>query len=90
MPAEVIDINANRPHMQGPAICLECKHTWRAVTLLGTCVFDCPECGLAKGVYEGCAIESQEPILHCKCGCWVMIVNQAGIRCVYCGTMQNP
>ena len=48
--ADVIDINANRPHWQGPVTCSACGHGWRAVAPVGTHILECPWCAKMAGV----------------------------------------
>lgn len=50
---EVIDINANTPHWQGPVTCSACGHAWRAVAPVGTHVLECPKCQKMAGVEYG-------------------------------------
>lgn len=47
---DVIDINANLPHWQGPVTCAACGHGWRAVAPVGTHVVECPRCKKIAGV----------------------------------------
>lgn len=47
---DVIDINANKPHWEGPVTCSACMHVWRAVAPVGTHVLECPRCAKMAGV----------------------------------------
>lgn len=47
--AEVIDLDAQRPHWAGNASCIDCNHEWVAVTPLQTVSLECPRCS-GKGV----------------------------------------
>lgn len=44
-------IEAKKPHLQGRAVCLACKHEWEAVTPVG-CPdgLECPSCGTSRGI----------------------------------------
>ncbi len=50
---DVIDINANKPHWEGPVTCSACMHGWRAVAPVGTHVLECPSCHKMAGVEFG-------------------------------------
>lgn len=63
----VINFNDKKPHLYGTAICLHCNHTWEAVAPIGATEYECPECGLFKGVPQGLCIS--EVIAQCNCGC---------------------
>ena len=38
-----------RPHLCGPAYCVDCRHKWEAVAPIGMTVMTCPNCGQNKG-----------------------------------------
>ena len=42
--ADVIDINANKPHWTGSVKCFSCGHEWIAVAPQGTQFLECPKC----------------------------------------------
>lgn len=47
--ADIVDLDAQRPHVAGPAMCLRCEHEWVAVRPLGVVVLECPKCGAERG-----------------------------------------
>ena len=50
---KVIDINAKKPHWQGPVTCSACGYMWRAVAPVGTHILECPKCEQMAGVEYG-------------------------------------
>ena len=48
--ANVIDLDARRPHYAGLCSCLSCRHEWVGVAPLGTKVLECPSCRRGTGV----------------------------------------
>jgi hypothetical protein len=81
---EVIDITANLPHTEGPAVCLQCKHEWHCVAPTGTMAFECPECGTMKGVFQGICMP--DDVYECECGCsYCFIAGTGSVMCVNCG-----
>lgn len=84
---EVVDIDALRPHMTGPVVCLSCKKKWVAVALVGSLDLECPDCGLFKGVWEG--VVRPKEWWQCKCGCCHFFVNIDGCHCAHCGVVQS-
>jgi len=83
---EVVDLDARRPHQAGPARCLHCGHEWAQVSLQGLMSFECPVCGLSKGVWVGIVRPmDDECIYECKCGNAMYFVLEDGIQCVCCG-----
>lgn len=83
---KVIDIRSNQPHMQGPAICLSCKATWRAVAEVGTQVLECPVCYLDKGVFSTLTVPDH--LWQCNCGCTHFFMTVNGASCCLCGVTQ--
>jgi len=83
---DVIDINANKPHLAGKAICLQCKHEWAQVAPHGTLGFECPECACAKGVFQG--LVTPDSVWKCECGNHVHALTPEGAQCLMCGEMQ--
>jgi hypothetical protein len=47
--ADVIDINANKPHWTGHVKCSACGHEWIAVAPEGTHFCECPTCHEVAG-----------------------------------------
>jgi hypothetical protein len=85
MTAEVVDINANRPHLSGKAKCLECHHEWVNVAPAGLHHFECPKCGLLKGVYH--AVVMPDELFQCHCGCASYFIGRYGCMCALCGEL---
>jgi hypothetical protein len=85
----VVDINTNKPHMQGPVKCLSCKHTWQGVSLLGMYdSLECPECGLHKGEYtHNVCPPDGEATWVCSCGNDLFFVREDCIQCRLCGEL---
>lgn len=84
--AKVIDILSKQPHLEGEAFCIECGHKWQAVVPTGTVALDCPECKLQKGIFQGIALPTETPILHCReCDLVYFAVTENQVTCVNCG-----
>jgi hypothetical protein len=83
--SEVVKMSDYRPHLQGPARCLNCKYEWQAVASVGTTELDCPECRTAKGYFVWMAVP--DTALQCNCGEWMFHVNREGALCAHCGTL---
>lgn len=49
MADKVIDLDAQRPHVAGPVICLRCAHEWVAVRPVGTHPMECARCSAMMG-----------------------------------------
>lgn len=86
---ELIDLAMAReerlPHLSGPAICLQCKHTWVAVVPLGTVNLECPKCRLLYGIFSQ-MIERSENHFKCDCGSFHFLIGeQSGVYCPNCG-----
>lgn len=83
--AEVISLDAHRPHYEGPVRCLDCKHEWQAVAPVGTLWLECPSCSLLRGRFIW-PVQRQE-ILHLICGCGndLFHLTEYGPYCPNCG-----
>ena len=44
MTDKIVDLDAQRPHVAGPVLCLRCEHEWVAVRPVGTHPMECPKC----------------------------------------------
>lgn len=70
--ADVIDLDAHRPHYAGPCSCLKCKHEWTGVVPETTDVLECPQCGAWQGVVfsrrEVRLLQALEQIATGTCG----------------------
>jgi hypothetical protein len=80
----------------GPARCLHCGHNWVGVAPAGTLIFDCPVCGLHKGVFLGlCLAPAGKQVWTCKCGCdlFQVVADEHGkfawMHCLMCGSPQE-
>lgn len=76
---------AREPHLSGPAMCLCCRHKWRAVAPVGTTEFECPSCGTHKGVFETTVVVGKM-VFECNCGCDLFRISPDGPYCVNCAT----
>lgn len=83
------------PHLQGPAVCLVCKHQWEAVAPVGTdaATLECPECHAFKGAFTR-YVQHNAPAWCCeKCDgqlFMIMLVDDApSVACASCGNMRN-
>lgn len=81
---------ANQPHIQGPALCLACKHEWHAVLPLGAdpSKMECPSCSAMRGTF---ATNVEQPGDHwtCLCGNHLFAITRQGTYCPCCGTYQQ-
>jgi hypothetical protein len=67
---------------------LACKHEWIVVAPVGKFDgFECPKCGLYKGVFMGTC--SPEVAWTCNCGCNIFMLSPEGIICINCGEYQT-
>ena len=48
--ADVIDLDAQRPHFASRCSCMTCTHEWVGVVPVGTAILECPKCRAMKGV----------------------------------------
>lgn len=57
--------------IQGPALCIACKHEWTAVAECGDAVFDlvCPECDTRRGQFKYPIEDLPEDTIRWACGC---------------------
>lgn len=85
---EVVNLDAQRPHLAGEAICLSCKHEWAAVCPIGTTWLECPACHLLRGVMKFPVIRDG---LHwtCACGNQLFYISPDGTYCPNCGGWQT-
>lgn len=78
------------PHMQGSAVCLDCKHVWQAVAPLGTKWLDCPSCSLRYGRFQGPVSQGDgEERWTCNCGNDLFHINPTKTYCWACGLEQE-
>lgn len=82
---------AREPHIQGPALCLACKHTWQAVVHAKADMgaLECPACGAERGTFAT-HISAPEagPVWTCACGTYLFVITPKGVHCPSCGSWQ--
>lgn len=93
MSEKVVSLAAKReekqPHIEGPAICGGCKHTWQAVAPKKTENLECPSCGSFRGLWKY-NIAPEYPVLQCpSCEGSVFMVSETGVFCIGCGTADS-
>lgn len=87
---EVIDLNAQKPHLSGQALCTSCHHTWPAVAPLGVAQLACPECATMNGVWMNpVGVPPGLEVKTCPCGGQVFFVSRKAHHCVKCG-LEHP
>lgn len=74
-------------HLEGPAKCIGCQHTWQADVEAGTIWIECPSCGLEKGVFAVPFI-GPSTLRVCNCGNDLFYVGLDGHFCANCGEKQ--
>lgn len=78
---------AKTPHLEGPALCLACKHEWRAVIEIGDGTvlskMECPACSAERGVF---ATHPQKDGGHwvCTCSNYLFAITPEGVYCPCC------
>ncbi|RZO82993.1 MAG: hypothetical protein EVA65_15740 [Oceanococcus sp.] len=78
------------PHVSGGCVCLGCRHEWVGVWPVGVVTFECPACGLSKGVAKGlCYPGEGELIRECDCGNEFFLIRPQGHMCAACGRYQS-
>ena len=85
----VTDIMSRRPHRAGPAVCLQCRHEWEAVSPLDTIALECPKCKTMQGVYVGLS-KTELPQLQCNCGSFYFHIDTRSSYCCHCGDRWEP
>lgn len=87
MTARVIGIDEARPHLSGPARCLDCKHEWVAVAPVGTWCMTCPACGADKGARFSMIGATDNVVFVCNCGNqFFLLLPDGRSLCPHCGT----
>lgn len=84
---EIVEFGKKEPHLSGMAVCKGCGHEWFAVEPVGTVEFECPECGLEKGVYQGFVYPSDD-VWTCNCGNDLFFNMRGYFMCCRCGEEQ--
>lgn len=74
-------------HLEGPAKCLACNHTWNAVGPVGLVNdLECPECGLCRGARTTTLEPSDGTVFRCYCGNDYYLLTMTGApMCANCG-----
>jgi len=88
----VVSLDSARPHMRGPAKCLNCDHEWEAVDLVGSQILECPECGLDKGIWAALNLPKEGDLVWTCNGCdgiYFFRVSGEGWMCATCGLTQE-
>lgn len=75
------------PTLQGPALCLSCRHEWRAVAPVGTTALQCPKCSRYWGIFRN--MVEPDVAWTCKCGNQFFFLTPTGAMCCRCGTQSN-
>lgn len=81
--------------MQGPAVCLACKHQWEAVSEVGVdaATLECPSCHAAKGAFMK-YVQHDAPAWCCeKCDSSLFMIllikDTPSVACASCGELRN-
>jgi len=86
---DVVDLDSQRPHLQGQARCGGCQHKWQAVVPVGTVThLECPACHRTLGVMTQHVLRGDDDSWHwvCKCGCDMFHIHEQGTYCASCGS----
>lgn len=85
--SNVVDISSQRPHLNGPAICTECRHEWQAVGIAerDAELMECPSCRKYFGVFRGPQVPST--MFRCTCGSNLFYLVPDGHQCRSCGVV---
>lgn len=78
------------PHIEGPAICLACKHEYHCVVDARANVskMECPACGAERATFAT-NIQQQGDHWTCACGNYLFAITRQGTYCPCCGTWQS-
>lgn len=93
MTAKIIELGVEQredEHLSGPALCISCGHEWQAVVPVGVYSdFECPECGVMKGILKHGVVS--DVYWTCGCGCHIFTVSgiSHNIMCWQCGKAQE-
>ena len=90
MSENVISLQEYRPHLEGPVICMHCKHEWRGVSPVGRYAgLECPRCNLETGVRRG-LIWPENKMYRCDCGSNIFFIcGDRGAMCIMCGDIYH-
>ena len=84
----VVNLSEYKPHIQGAARCLDCKHEWQGVAPEATEWLECPSCSLVRGRFIHPHYRNDS---HWQCGCGndLFQVTVEGTYCPNCGAWQD-
>lgn len=88
----VIPFQKKEKHVEGPAICLDCKHEWEAVIPQDSIEsaldwLECPNCHLHKGRFKY-KFTAGPDIWICACGNDLFQITSECVYCPNCGQEQ--
>jgi hypothetical protein len=89
----VVDLESRRPHTTGPATCLHCGHGWIATVPVSLGSFECPACGLFKGIHKGICSPPSDALSFMCGGCkgsFFWVLEGGDVMCVACGKQDTP
>ena len=83
----VVDIGLIRQTRTGIAICIGCKHQWKATGFVEETAIKCPECKTYKGIWTG-LVWPKEGVRYWECDCgnpFYLKMEDGGDQCINCG-----
>jgi hypothetical protein len=86
---DVVNLNDARPHSEGEAFCLDCKHQWVAVAPSGVVWMECPACHLMRGRFKFHHMHYDKPHWECGCGNELFCILPDFVYCPNCGKRQD-
>lgn len=93
MTGKIVDLQvwkvAKEPHLEGNAVCLECRYRWKAVIPTGAeHYFECARCGCMKGVFNAVCMPADGVVRICGDGCnneFFLFLPSGYLMCALCG-----
>ncbi len=84
-----IEAENAKPHIQGPAICLACKHEYHCVIPVGAdpSKMECPACHSQRATFAT-HIENSGAHWTCACGNHLFAITAKGVYCPCCSIWQ--
>ena len=81
-------------HLNGPALCLACRHEWVGVAPVGTQELECPSCKSMKGIFTKFVAYADVPNWRCSaCEGFMFTVllleDTPTLACIGCGVLRN-
>lgn len=87
--SNVISLKKPSPNdiqIEGPAVCMGCRHKWTHIDNKGTVSFECPSCKAQKGAWNGAVVPNDDDeIFICKCENDLFFIMRDRIWCANCG-----